>query len=67
MKIDLSDDCMERLAAYNAEHEGRTSLSVLIEDVLDAYMELWPFSTADVCVHADECMHHRAVAEWEEG
>jgi hypothetical protein len=65
MKIDLSDDFMKRLTAYNAEHEGRTSLSVLIEDAVDTYMELWPFNAADdVCVHADECMHHKTVAEW---
>jgi hypothetical protein len=67
MKIDVSDDFMEKLAAYNAEHEGRASLSAIIEDAVDAYMGLWPFGTADVCVHADECMHHKTVAEWGEG
>jgi hypothetical protein len=67
MNIDLSDDFVKRLEAFNAEHGGRTSLAAFIEDVLDTCMELYPFGTADVCVHVDECMHRKTVAEWREG
>ena len=66
MRIDLSDDFVKRLKAYNTEHEGRTSLSAIIEDAVDAYMELWPFGAADVCVHAEDCMHCKTVSEWKE-
>jgi hypothetical protein len=66
MRIDLSDDFIKRLEAYNAEYERRVSLTAIIEDAVDAYMELWPFGTADVCVHAEDCMHHKTVSEWEE-
>ena len=65
MKIDLPDDFVKRLEAYNAEHEGRVSLAAIIEDAADAYMELWPFGAADVCVHVEDCMHSKTVAEWE--
>jgi hypothetical protein len=67
MKIDLSDDFVKRLEAYNAEHERRTPLAAIIEDAVGAYMDLWPFGTGDVCVHAEECMHRKTVAEWGEG
>jgi hypothetical protein len=66
MKIDLSDDFVERLKAYNAEYEGRASIASIIEDVVDTHMELWPWSCGDICAHADECMHRKTVEQWKE-
>jgi hypothetical protein len=63
MKIDLSDDFMKRLAAYNEEHEGRISLSALIEDVVDHCIESWPWYTGDICVHNEQCMYWKSAEE----
>jgi len=67
MNINLSDDLVKRLQVFSDECEGGRSIASLIEDVMDNYMDKYPWnSLADVCVHSEDCMHWKGVEQWQE-
>jgi hypothetical protein len=62
MEIKLNDALVNRLEAHLRESEDRRPLGFVIEEILDDYIECVPFNApGDICVHNDECMHHKSV------
>jgi hypothetical protein len=65
MKIDISDEFVERMKKYLI-NEGRELMPIdgFIEESVDLRIESDPFFTGDICVHCDDCMHHKSVDDW---
>ena len=67
MKIDLSDDFIERIRKYlNRQGMFERPIEHFLEEVVDLCIENDPWSYGDICVHNDDCMYHKSVSEWRE-
>jgi hypothetical protein len=64
MHINLPDDFAQELKKFLHEHSGCFTMEALIENVISDFMESWPYDASDICVHCDECMHHKTVDAW---
>ncbi|MDR0322347.1 MAG: ribbon-helix-helix domain-containing protein [Treponema sp.] len=64
MKINLSDELIERVEKHLKETGSPQSIEALIEEAADQYVESYPWFVGDICVHNDECMHHKSVEDW---
>jgi len=66
MKIDLSDEFLERTRKYIKGREPYVSVEAFIEDTVDLRMENYPWFVGDICVHNENCMHWKSVEQWRE-
>ena len=66
MELNLSEDFLKRAKEYIETKEPFVSVEALIENVVDSYIENYPWSFGDICVHNDECMHSKSVDDWKE-
>lgn len=65
-EINISDELFERIKEYQKKSEDFRLADFIVEDAVNSYVDHWPWGHGDICVHNDECMHHKSVAEWED-
>jgi hypothetical protein len=67
MTVELNDKLIERLEAFKAESQDSRTVTNIIAEMIDICIGCYPFNLpGDICVHNDDCMHHKSIYQWKE-
>ena len=66
MEFFLSDELIERVKEHLKKTQDGRPMRAFIEEAVDVLIENYPWFPGDICVHCEECMHHKSVEEWKE-
>ena len=64
MKIELSNEFIERVRAHLKMLGYGQSVEAFIEEAADHCIESYPWFIGDICVHNEECMHWKSLGDW---